>query len=183
MTTLYEHYEEFDNAVAIYGDNWWGQSFTPSITHIITSISILCYRIVGPGTVGDLTAGIYLVDENGYPTGNALCSGTINGDLITTDTDGEWAEITLDLPYVLEAGTQYAIVVHADDAEILHYIKWKNEIVGSYAGGVFSQSADGGVNWIIYASDGSDGAFREYGDTIPTILPAIELSLQGLWGW
>ncbi|GAI05551.1 unnamed protein product [marine sediment metagenome] len=84
---------------------------------------------------------------------------------------------------ILEANIQYAIIVHADDAEITYLIKWKVDSAGSYTGGVLSLSNDGGSSWQEYSNDEYDGTFREYGDTVPGILPAIDPSLQSLWGW
>lgn len=184
MTTLYESYEEIDATADIYGAVVWGaQSFTPSITHILTKVSIFCYKVVSGGEVGDLTIGIYLTDEDGYPTGSVLCSGSISGDSITSDSGGEWKEVTLNTPYILEATVQYAIVIDARSGSATAKIVWKVDSVGSYVNGVFSTSADSGSSWTGSPGEEYDGTFKEYGDTVPTTLPAIELSLQALWGW
>jgi len=134
-----------DSAFFIYDVNWRGQTFTPSITHPITSIKLLLYRSGLPRTI---TVSIRATDGDGKPIGDDLCSGTYDGDTVTTDATGAWYEITLGSGTVLSASTKYAIVVRITGGDAYNYIAWKCD--GSsptYSGGSYANSSDSGSTW------------------------------------
>ena len=165
MSTLYEYYNSGDDGYAdVYDIAWKAQTFTPAIAHKITSVKLKLYRVGNPGTV---TVSIKAT-SNGHPTGEDLCSGTTNGNTLTTDLAGEWREITLGNGYDLSAAVKYAIVVRVllGDWEENH-IHWL--IDGSdptYAGGCFEASVDSGSNWISYPA--YDLMFEEWGEAVTT---------------
>jgi len=179
MATRYEHYITGDDqAGTAYDDYWQGQTFTPSVGHTIKSVKLLLYRVGSPGTI---TVSIRATDGGGLPTGNDLCSGTTNGDLITDGTDGEWIEITLGAGDELEADETYAIIIRALDGDVSNSILWRVDGSSpSYAGGSDVYSGNGGEDWTAYT--GYDYMFEEWGDpslTIHEVDVSETLSLTG----
>ena len=75
MATRYEYYISSDaGEFWAWGTNLVAQSFTPTTTHVITSV-ILKLKISGlPGTV---YIAIRATDGSGYPTGADLATGSI----------------------------------------------------------------------------------------------------------
>lgn len=126
---------------------WKCQTFTAGQNYDIANVKLKLYRAGTPGTI---TVSIKAVDgETGKPTGGDLASGTINGNELTTDTSGEWAEITFGSPYSLMSGTQYAIVVRSAAGSWY----WRMDYTSpSYAGGQAGQSNDSGSTWGMVSS-------------------------------
>lgn len=159
MATKYEYYIiNEDHARAIH--YWKAQTFTPSVGHIITSVKLKLYRINTPGTI---TARIRATDANGAPTGSNLCSGTTDGDTLTTDTAGEWREITFSPGALLLAGTKYAIVYNGGGTDTNRVYAREDESTLAYLDGneFFSDSMSDGGNW---TSQTIDIMFEEWGD-------------------
>lgn len=162
MARRFEHYiTDDDNTDFMAGNAWVGQTFTPSIPHTITSVKLKLYRIGSPGT---LTVGIRAT-SSGKPTGADLCSGTIDGNGLTTDTAGAWYEITFGAGTSLSVGTMYAIVGRALDGTIsTDEVRWRVDRTSStYSGGTEVYSTNGGSIWYI---DTYDNMFEEWG-TVP----------------
>lgn len=164
MATLYEYYNTGDDgAYDEYGVYWSAQTFTPSTAHKITSVKLKLYRVGSPGTI---TVGIRAT-SSGLPTGADLCSGTINGNTLTTDTAGAWYEITLGAGYDLSASTKYAIVVRALDGWSGNEPYWRYDSTSpTYAGGSFVYSENSGGSWS--AVTGNDFMFEEWGELAVT---------------
>lgn len=168
--TLYEYYNTGDDnsGNVIYE----GQTFTPSITHKITSIKLKLYRTGSPGT---LTAQIRTTNGEGLPTSTVLCSGTTNCDTLTTDAASEWREITLGDGYNLSADTKYAIVLLTPSAfnPPNNMLWWREDITDpTYGNGNRVYSGDD-IAW--NADTGVDFIFEEWGepaDTAPTVTPS-----------
>lgn len=162
MATKYENYiTGGDTPSLIYGSTWQAQSFTPSISHTITSVKLLLYKA---GTIGTLTVGIRATDGDGKPTGADLASGTSDGSTLTTDTAGEWREITLTVPYALTAGIKYAIVIRLSGGNESNRAHWiRDDTAATYAGGEHLASTDTGVTWSISGSGVADKMFEEWG--------------------
>lgn len=161
--TLYERYNAGDDGViTTYGASWKAQTFTvgntgANVNHSITSVKLKLYRVGLPGTI---TVSIRSVDGDSKPTGGDLTSGTTNGDTLTTNTAGEWREISL-ISYGLSSDTMYAIVIRAVEgsADNLLRIRIDNSSP-TYTGGVRQYSANSGVSWSLSSSD---ALFEEYG--------------------
>jgi len=160
MATKFEYYNTDDDAYGqIYSSSWRAQTFTPSNNHKITSVKLLLYRSGSPGTV---TVSIRATDGSGHPTGGDLCSGTTNGNTLTTNTNGEWREITLGDGYSLSGSTKYAIVVRALDGDGDNCLRWRvDSTSASYSGGNDEYSNDSGSSWD--NSPGHDFMFEEWG--------------------
>ena len=147
-----------DNDRDIYGVNWGAQTFTPAITHIIGKVKLKLFKVGDPGTV---TVSIYAT-LSGEPAGGILCSGTIDGDTLTTDTGGVFYEITLNDGFELEKDTQYAISVSAPDGDASNKVSWLADITSpTFTGGTYCSSTDGGSSWS--SVSGVDCMFEEWG--------------------
>ncbi|MBA7648963.1 hypothetical protein ES703_56755 [subsurface metagenome] len=169
----YESYEEGDNtAYYIYGATWKAQTFTPTQAHTIVSVKLKLYRKGSPGLV---YVGIKAIDGAGKPTGDDLCSGTIDGNPLTTNTAGQWYEIELGSGYPLAAETEYAIVVHIIGGNADNALYWRMDTTGTYPRGVYEHSGDYGVTWTITTS--RDYMFQEFGKEagIPPVIGLIHI--------
>lgn len=158
----YESYTTGDTlGASIYGDtvsdSLVGQTFTPSTSHVITSVKAKLYRV---GTVGTLTVEITDVDNNHHPTGGALCSGTIDASTLTTDSVGLWYEITLGSGALLSVSTEYAIVLKLSGGDSSNHVVWKYNGAGSYSGGIRVYTSGG--SWT--DDDTDDMMFEEWGN-------------------
>lgn len=159
---LFEHYiVNDDDEKAIFNRHWRGQSFTPLIPHRITSVKLLLRRVLLPGIV---TVSIRPT-AFGKPVGLDWCSGTTDGNTLTTDGAGEWREITFEPRPSLIAGTKYAIVTRAIDADYSNNLRWRDDNSWpAYPRGAYLVSESSGTRWdIIYETD---MMFQEWG--IPT---------------
>jgi len=160
MATLYENYNTGDeNRESFYGAKWNGQTFTPSVAHKITSVKLKIARFASPGTI---TVGIRATDGSGHPTGSDLCSGTTDGNTLTTAAEGEWREITLGAGYDLSADAKYAIVARALTGDASNLVFWRKDTsVPTYGGGNEEKSTDSGSSWNSFAPD---YMFEDWGD-------------------
>ena len=157
----YEYYiTGDDDGLGAGGTTWLAQTFTPAISHRITEVKLKVYRKGSPGT---LTVGIRETDVGNKPTGDDLCSGTIDGDALTSSSPGEWVEITLGAGCILDASTQYAIVIRAPDGIAgFEVVKWRNDYTSpTYTGGALVWSNDSGSSWVIDTT--KDFMFEECG--------------------
>jgi hypothetical protein len=155
-----------DNSSSFYDVAWQSQTFTTTSAHKITSVKLKLYRVGTPGTI---TVSIKAVDVNFKPTGDDLCSGTTNGDTLTTDSGGEWIEITLGDGYILTTGTQYAIVVRALSGDVYNKVVWRMDAESptppTYEGGGGLQSTNSGSTWGIAPID---MMFETWGFLLPS---------------
>lgn len=163
MATLYEYYNTGDDSFDVcYLANWRAQTFTPLTAHKITNVKLLLYRIGSPGTV---TVGIRATDGNGQPTGADLCSGTTNGNTLTTSTAGEWREITLGAGTDLSVNTKYAIVVRVLGGDFDNKLAMRRDITSAaYTGGNLEWSNDSGSSWNTRAT--YDFMFEDWGEPL-----------------
>ena len=106
--SLYENYNTGDDwGHGFYDTYWMAQSFKVGFSgHTVTYIRIKAYRTGAPGNI---SAGIRALGINDHPTGEDLTSGIVDGNSFTTDSGGEWYEISL-AECALSANTSYAIV-------------------------------------------------------------------------
>lgn len=156
---MYEHYSTVSASyVALDGNTWFAQTFTPSIAHPITSVKL---KLARGGTPGTITVGIRAT-SGGQPTGSDLCFGTTNGNTLPGFGVGfEWRGITLGSGYSLSAGTTYAIVVRAPNGDFNNSLCWQSDSPGTYAGGTGRRSLNSGSSWTLF---NVDFGFEEYGD-------------------
>lgn len=178
--TLFDNFEDSDDFGSFYSVNWLGQTFTASDNYTLKSISIKAYRQGNPGTVTIALRGT----SGGLPTGSNLTSGTSDGDLFTTDTNGDWYSFTV-TDYEISSGTVYSIIGYIAAGDASNRVKWLGDWSGpTYTGGNFISSSDSGANWSNTA--GTDNTFRTYGDALaPTPTPDATSTMSGfgLWGY
>ena len=164
----YDYYSTGDeDAVDIYGANWYAQTFTTSEAYSISSVRLKIYRLGEPGTG---TVSIREADDGGDPAGGDLCSGTINANTITTGTGGGWYEIEFSSSYDLEASTQYAVVARAIAGDSSNYLAWRYDPTGSLDDGNYESSTDGGMSWT--ANINYDCMFSTWGSDVLDIISA-----------
>ena len=167
MSILYEHYETgADNHWNIYV-GWPTQTFTPSKTHKITAVELPLYR--PPNNFpGLFTVSIRNTDETGKPTGNDLCSGSIDGNSVVASQSRPnpliWSSILMTPSICLTANTTYAIIGRTPTADAYNVIRWVIDTFSStYPGGQRWNSSDFGVSWTNLLPAITDALFREFG--------------------
>lgn len=166
MATLFEYYNTGDDGeLGIFGVFSIAQIFTPSVAHTITSVKLKLRRHGLPGT---LTVSIKATDGTGKPTGGALCSGTIDGNSVTTDVAGAWYEITLGAGFdLVAAGTQYAIEARAPTGDAGNWLQWRGDSSSpTYTEGYAASTSDGWTTWSQHTD--YDLMFEDWGDWEPT---------------
>lgn len=167
MATLYENstweYSESAGIRNFYATFWYAQTFTPQITHDISSVKLSLARQPGelPGTI---TVSIRNTTA-GKPSGNDLCSGTTTGndlpELGWPSPAPEEREITLDSNPTLAAGTKYAIVMRALSGDTDKRAVSQAETSSVYANGDQCFSSTSGSSWTLYNT--RELWFKEYG--------------------
>ena len=157
MAQRFEWYSGPMNEVTkMYEPFWKGQSFTPQITHKITSVRLYCYRVYSALSF-KLTAAIYAAPSN-TPVGPSLAHGEIPATILPESWN--WVEVPLNAPYaILEVGIKYAIAFHYTSTNSNYYVYWSIANPGDYAGGVWLDQ--GSPNYT------RDGRFEEWGELLP----------------
>jgi len=132
-TEVWESYTTGDDAAAqVYGVTWYGQTFTTSpYSHSAVDVRFLAYRVGTPSTV---TVSIRAVGDDGFPSGDDLTSGTIDGDSLTDSTGGSWYGVSL-TETNLDYGETYAICFRAEAGDVSNYIALRADSTGAYSGG------------------------------------------------
>lgn len=172
----FESYDEGENSdFNTYGVNWWCQSFTPAVAHKINSVKFKMWRSGLPGTI---TVEIKAADASHFPTGPVLCSGTFNGNTLTTVTPGAWYEITLGAGADLSEGVEYTIEIKATDGDASKLIKLRGNSVGLYLGGQAAYTLNSGGSWT--AQVGYDIYFIEYNTDLASTRGTM-LCLRDIW--
>ena len=98
----------------------------------------------------------------GEPTGGDLCSGTTDGNTLTSFPDNRTErKITFGAGTALVSGKKYAIVVRAPSGSLpTNRALWQMESSGGYSNGERAISSDSGSAWTI--GDGTDLWFKTY---------------------
>lgn len=166
--TIKDYYNTGDDeARSAYGDIGRGQTFTATVSFVITRIKLLIYRGGSPGTV---RVSIYDVGSDDGVPDTELTYVTFDGDTLTTDTDGEWYEINFTTQVTLTKGSEYAIVMLVSDGDASNYVDWRRDSAGTYDGGGL-YSTDGGLYWELYPD--LDFMFETYGTQTTPIIRMI----------
>jgi hypothetical protein len=148
MAQLYEFYNPAYDSIAWIsggGTTRGGQTFTPQVAHILTSVKLRMYRST-TSLYGALYCGIFATSA-GKPTGAALVSTTIEYSTMGTSWPGEVREIAFSPGVLVEAGTPYAIVLWMAGGTDNYGVYVLYKMVGSYAGGARVGSDNGGSTW------------------------------------
>ena len=146
----------------IYDATWYSQTFTPSVTHDISSVILALGRVGNPGTI---TVSIKNT-TSGKPTGEDLCVGTTNGDTLPIlgwpTPLPEEREITFSSTTTLTAETMYAIVVRAASGNSSNKLHWVAYTSSVYDNGTECYSVNSGGSWTLEAT--RELWFEEWGD-------------------
>ncbi len=113
------------------------QTFVATSSHYIYSIKLLLYRVADPGTV------TISVRSGSNPTGADLCYASMSGVSITTDTAGAWYEFVMNIPYKINTGNTYSIIMKATSGGL--NIKGRDD--NPYSNGKALFSFTGGSSW------------------------------------
>lgn len=166
MATLKDYYNTNDNDSAVVGTDTYlmAQTFTTSLSYGLSSVKLKLWRDVSnaPGT---LTIDIKATDGSGHPTGASLKSGTTDGDTLTTNTNGEWREITLSSVLILANNTKYAIIVTQSTSTAGAYGWRAHDISPTYSGGAYERA--GNPTW--YTNTGVDMMFETWSVSTPPV--------------
>lgn len=149
-----------DSNYEVYGNTWLSQTFTTGTdAHTVSQISLAMYR---EGEPGYIAISIKATSAN-LPTGADLVISSIDGDLLTTDTNGAWYAIDF-AEYSLEPSTKYAIVIRAlgGDADNSLHVLYDGS-AATYADGSEINTTNGGVTWAADTDD--DLLFQVWGMT------------------
>ena len=141
-----------------FGQNIWkSQTFTigtltANKNYILVNIRLKLYKWL---LSNEIMVSITAVDQNGFPTGSDLSTGTLDGNIVKTDSGplgGEWYEINMS-PYLLEKSKNYAIIVRSVRNFDTSSLTLKaSDANSNYAGGKALRSDNSGTTWIIDSS-------------------------------
>jgi hypothetical protein len=157
------NYQAIYNTPGIY--QYAAQTFTAQSNYTIEQVSLLMFKT---GTPGTLTVEIRETSA-GKPTSSVLCSGTIDGNTFTTDTNGEYENILFGSGIELTASTMYAIVVYQSDSSSSNKINWIYKSAGGYTDG--SRIYWTGTGWTILSSDFN---FKNWGKEYPVPFSCVD---------
>ncbi len=145
--TFYIGGDNSDNST--FDNNWFAQTFTPTITESINGVWLKGYRVGDPN---DITVAVRAT-VGSLPTGADLVSGSINGSVFTADTDGDWYQWTFSEDQIVVSGTEYSLVVRASTGDATNYFAWRKNTAGTYADGQMAYSINSGVAWTANVSE------------------------------
>ena len=159
MAELYEYLNTGDDGTHIMRQYiWYAQTFTPLITHQITSVKFLGGR--NPeNRDGDVTLSIRATSAN-KPTGEDLTAVSVPfNDLPAWDQN--WIELTFPTPITLQADTQYAILLRWPNGTTDIRLFWRYDYHNGYPRGMSLYSNDSGASWDPYEEH--DNLFEDWG--------------------
>ena len=155
---LFESYTINDSTQSGVTDTTWiAMAFTPTQAHTIEKVALKIYK---QGTPGTLTVSIQgVTGGSDLPDGIDLCSGTIDGNALSSSSPGTFVDIVMDTNPELSASTKYVIVVKAAG----NGVNWRaDQSGGTYDGGNAYYSTDSGGVWDARGGDW-DAMFEEHG--------------------
>jgi len=164
-SVLQDHYNINDDSASedvgagIYDTHWEGQTFTANQDYTIKSTKIRLFATLS--AAGKTVTISIRATSGGKPTGEDLCSGTINGGLLGLAIENaDWFEADFGDGVLLSNGIQYAICARSDETGNNIYMTYDNSSP-TYIGGNKVYSNDTGENWSSHG--GYDMLFETYG--------------------
>jgi len=161
MSDLKESFNTNDDDYGNFGGaSWLGQTFTTTSAYTITSVKLKMFKSGSPGT---LTIRIRATSGT-YPVTPDLCIGTIDPTTFTTNTAGDWYEITFGAGAPLTDATVYGITANYDSTS--GTVGWRRNFnSGLYAGGkaVVSDTSGGDGTWADSVAGNTDDMFETWG--------------------
>jgi len=157
---LQESFETFDGTgFTAYGAIWRAQTFTTTSAYTITDVALYGWKY---GTPGNITVSIKGVDADSKPTGDDLCTVTVDPSVVSTLPTIGWYTFTFVAPHVLSDATEYAIVVRTATGSTSNYYCPFGYGSSGYAGGGSAISTNSGASWGNISTT-NDMDFRIYG--------------------
>jgi len=174
MATKFEYYDTgADNELPIDDTRWYGQTFTPSTAHTITSVKVSIHKAGSP--TGNINCSIKATDADGLPTGDDLATSSV--DVSTLGTSSSWIEFDLGSGAELSANTTYALLLWSNDFADPNEVHWDRDATSpTYTGGNQVASTDDGATWTANTTD--DCYFEEWGNPLAT---GGKMSLKSKW--
>ncbi len=162
MVQLFESFSGDVSANDFKAAVWLGQTFTPQVTHDLTSVKLKLYRVGGAGgQIGSVYSAIRAVDGDHKPTGASLVtSNAITATTITTSSPGELYEFVFNSSHRLLIDVEYAIIAYTTGGDSSNFIQGRYNNSGGYARGLGWRSSDSGSTWSAHG----DWAFEEWGN-------------------
>lgn len=134
-----------DNSISVYSNNWGVQTFTPTMTYQVSSVSLYSLAQGSPGTA---TLSIRF-SSGGLPTGSDLISKNENASLWAGSYS--WNTFTFSSSITLAAGTQYAIIIKVPSGNASNDVQVRSDASSpNYTGGTAVRSTNGGTSWTAY---------------------------------
>jgi hypothetical protein len=128
-------------------NHWRAQTFTPAAGGYISSANIYLSKVGAPG--GNSTLYLRAVVA-GVPSGGNLATATVVANAgISTGV----VAFTFPTPYLLTAGTTYALVYSPGTVSAGNTLSWDYQNSDIYAGGNSAHCTDGGTTWTADAFD------------------------------
>ena len=158
--SLYESYTADSIADVLYSIHWKAQTFTPSITHTITTVNLKLSKVGNPS--GDVIVSIRATDTNGLPTGDDLATGILSCTSIQ-ENQYAWYEFKLGAGCTLMSGTKYAIIMRVTNSDEYNKIYFRINTSGAYPNGWLVGSNNSGTSWGDMANKTWDAVFEEWG--------------------
>jgi len=128
----------------------------------LVNLSVKIYKHGNP--TGTCYAELQGVNETNFPNGTTLSIGSVPCSSLTT-TPGTFVNHTMSPNYVLEASTQYAIILWSSDCDTNNKPFARRDASSpSYGGGTLWISNDNESTWIL--KSGEDFLFKVWGTNI-----------------
>ncbi|MEO6588304.1 MAG: hypothetical protein ABIP06_03155, partial [Pyrinomonadaceae bacterium] len=144
---------------------WGGQTFTPTVTGLLTRADLALFCSGCTGTTPNLTVSVRATSAN-VPTGADLGTGTITG---FSSGASQFYTVVFSTPASLTAGTRYAVIVRpvsAPSAGTYALTRSGSSTTGEsvYPNGDRVNSADSGATWTTPTTGGivTDLGFRTF---------------------
>lgn len=139
----------------ISGTTWLAQTFTTTTRHWVKMVRLYGMRN-GADTPGTVTVSLKAVDASHHPTGAALATATINGNLLQND-NWRWIDFMFNLAVELATGTEYVLEVKS---AATGFLLGSSGATNPYTGGLLTRSTDSGSSWSEAATANEDALFE-----------------------
>lgn len=157
---LQESFELSDGTgFSAYGTTWRFQTWTTTSAYSITDVALYGFKY---GSPGDIKVSIRET-SGGKPTGDDLCSVTVDESEVSDFPTRDWYTFTFDTSYALDDATEYAIVIRAIGGSAANYYAPFGYGSSGYADGG-SGTGDGSTWGAVSTTNDMD--FRIYGGTL-----------------
>lgn len=158
MATKYEYYDT--GYVAGVSTDLRAQTFTPSVTHVITYVKLYVYAgSAKPDHLASIRA-----TSGGAPTGSNLVTAIVDCSGLSGGAAGRtWLTATFSTHFLAIAGTTYALCFYGLNSTVY----WCADATGAYTGGSGYEWYD--EQWNQYESGNGDLLFEEWGNPVSAL--------------